>query len=225
MESFTYFEFIKNELINTNNHLVQEGLINSVSHTIFTEKLTNLLNKYNIIFNINKNSDSVKLDIQLKKNKFLYDELQSLLNLCGYYISKWLDQNNIENKSGIDIKSFMNNNKMIIFFNKKFDFEETGIKVYMYHVTETKYKDNILNFGLKPKSKRKIENHPDRIYLFDSIDDAIDFSKNIKESVILKVDMRIINKIKLYSDPKYPNYDAFYTYDNIPNFALSEIKI
>ena len=32
-------------------------------------------------------------------------------------------------------------------------------------------------------------------------------------------------EIKLYSDHKYPNYDAFYTYDNIPNFALSEINL
>ena len=66
MENLTYFDFIKNELINSNNHLVKEGLITSVSHTIFSEKLINLLNKYNITFNITKEPSSVKIELSLK---------------------------------------------------------------------------------------------------------------------------------------------------------------
>ena len=86
---------------------------------------------------------------------------------------------------------------------------------------------------MKIKSKKKIEYHPERIYLFDSLEDAkfyadeiklgVDFMAKEIKPVIIKVDMRIVKNIKLYIDPKYPGKDAYYTYDNISFMALKEI--
>jgi len=224
MKSLTYDNFLIDKLLKDNNDIIKEGLIISVSYTIFAEKMSDLLNRYNIIFSITTNSDAVKLELQVKKDKKLYDEFYSLLNLTGYYISLWYDDNNEKHISGIDVSSYMNNKNLIIYFNKKYDFEDNGIKIYMYHVTEWNHRNSILQKGIVSKSGKQIDNHPERIYLFDSLDDAKSFSENLIKPIIFKVDMRLVNKIKLYIDPKFPNIDSFYTYDNIPKTSLTEIK-
>jgi hypothetical protein len=230
----SFYGFLARQAISKYNHLINEGLINSVSYTIFEEKLRDLLNKYEIEFEINRLPEYIKLDIVVKKNKFLYNDLISLLNLCGYYISTYVGDDEKEEKT-LDIYAYMNNKSLTIFFNKKYDFEESGIKVFMYHVTDSSLKNKILKDGLVAKSKKKIENHPERIYLFDSLNDAKEFAEEIRTNlgvdfmskeikpIILKVDMRIVKNIKLYTDPKYPNKDAYYTYDNISFMALKEI--
>ena len=119
---------------------------------------------------------------------------------------------------------YMNNKNLIIYFNKKYDFEDNGIKIYMYHVTEWNHEGSILQKGIVPKSQKQIDNHPERIYLFDSLDDAKSFSVNLIKPIIFKVDMRLVNKIKLYIDPKFPNIDSFYTYDNIPKISLTKVE-
>ena len=52
----------------------------------------------------------------------------------------------------------MNNKNLTIYFNKKYDFQDSGIKVFMYHVTDSRLKNKILKDGLISKSKKKIEN-------------------------------------------------------------------
>jgi len=224
MKSLTYDNFLIDKLLKDNNDIIKEGLIMSVSYTVFTDKMTDLLNKYDIIFLIIKNSDAVKLELQVKKDKKLYDEFHSLLNLTGYYISLWYDDNNEKHISGIDVSSYINNKKLIIYFNKKYDFEDNGIKIYMYHVTEWSHEGSILRKGIFSKSQKQIDNHPERIYLFDSLDDAKSFSVNFDKPIIFKIDMRLVNKIKLYTDPKFPNIDSFYTYDNIPKISLTKLE-
>jgi len=224
MKSLTYDNFLIDKLLKDNNEIIKEGLIMSVSYTIFTEKMSDLLNKHNLKFSITKNPDAVKLELQVKKDKKLYDEIYSLLNLTGYYISLWYDDNNDKHISGIDVSSYMNNKNLIIYFNKKYDFEDNGIKIYMYHVTEWNHKGSILQKGIVLKSKKQIDNHPERIYLFDSLDDAKSFSVNFIKPIIFRIDMRLVNKIKLYTDPKFPNIDSFYTYDNIPKISLTEVE-
>lgn len=120
--------------------------------------------------------------------------------------------------------------KTIFFiFNKRFDFEDKGIKTKLYHLTNKKYLSKIKNKGLIPKSKKIIDNHPDRIYLFDSIDNLENFYENIKhfnnnyESIKLEINVKSLPKLKLYKDVKFPNYDAYYTYDNIPPYSIKII--
>ena len=169
-----------------------------------------------------------------EKNKKFFDDLYSFLNLSGYYISKYKTNNDDKFKNtNLDIKTYFDKNvsELSITFNKKFDFGDNGIKSKLYHITDQKYKDKISDFGLSIKSKKLIENHPDRIYLFDDInhiDTFIEQRKVYDENfvpLILQIDVKLCNKIKLYVDPKFPTADAFYTYDFIPPMAITEIKM
>jgi len=49
------------------------------------------------------------------------------------------------------------------------DTESVGSKI-IYHISYKEYQDKILSIGLVPKSSKKRENHPDRIYLCFSED-------------------------------------------------------
>ena len=139
MEEGTFYWFLTRKIINENEHLVNEGLINSISYTIFEERLRNLLNKYKLEFEINRLPEYIKLDLLVKKNKYFYNDLISLLNLCGYYISMYVGNDGKEEKI-LDIYAYMNNKTLTIYFNKKYDFEDSGIKIFMYHVTNSRLK-------------------------------------------------------------------------------------
>jgi len=78
---------------------------------------------------------------------------------------------------------------------------------------------------LYPKSKKRISDHPERIYLFDDCDETenllkvlklSDLKNNINESyILLEINCTTI-KLILHSDPNYKI--GYFTYDNInPN--------
>ena len=81
-----------------------------------------------------------------------------------------------------------------------------------YHATERSVLPKILKNGLIPKSKG---NFPERIYLGKSLNDIKDMVEgNLKDMVILKVDVSNVKLFKLYRDQR--NSTAVFTYDNIP---------
>jgi hypothetical protein len=214
-----------------NSSLVCDGLIYSYSHSKFSEKLTNILNKYGIRdYEIIVSDEGVFLtNFKPIKDKYLFSEIIRLLNLSGYYISSYKNDNKLITSSlGVDI--FMNSTKLDIVFNKNFDFEDTGIKLILYHVTDFKFINKIKKQGLIVKSNKMLDNHPERIYLFDSINDMEGFiiNKSFYEKdfnpVRLKIDVKTLPKLKLYKDPKYPSIDAYYTYDNIPSYSINIIN-
>jgi hypothetical protein len=214
---------------------LKEGLIFSFTYTKFKSKLEDLLDKYKLYCNINIRNDGIFANITLNnKSKNFYDDFYSLLNLTGYYISGYKKNSDIDyKKSNIDITEYFSSNfyNIDIIFNKKFDFEDRGIKSKLFHVTEEKYRNKIAEEGLKPKSKKAIDNQPERVYFFDDIKNVNSYIEE-KESIestfkplILEIDVKLCNKLRLHTDPKYPNVDAFYTYDNISPIAISEYGI
>jgi len=218
-----------------NNDLIQEGLIKSWEYSDLEKHLEKLLNKYEIL-----NSNTLITDIGLKlfierteMNNNFFDDLLKLLNLSGYYISNYFidrnDENDIEEK-GVPSKAelFSKYYSIKITLNKRFDTKGNGIPIKMYHVTETQYIDSIEKNGIKPISKNKIEQHPDRIYLFDNLISANFYKSNLEERfnqynyLILEIDTKLINNIILHKDPKFGDTDfgAFYTYSSISPFAI-----
>lgn len=229
-------------LSNFNYELLKEGLIKSCEYDFSIDKINNLINKYNLIgickmyiikdriyFEINDDDTN-------KKKKF-FSEFLILLNNIGYFISNYKINNKIENNA-IDLLTFINNKSVIVYLNKKFDNESVNIPEFLFHVTEEQYIERIRRYGLINKSKKYIENHPERIYFFDNINSCyeyIDF-KQILNPIILKIDVKTLNKlklnffnkekenIKLHIDPKYqPFINAYYTYDNIPPYSIIEM--
>ena len=226
------FNQFKEAFENKNEHLIQEGLIYSFSYSKFKEKLNDILTKYKIEeYDLIQSEDGIFL-INFKpiKNINLYNDIISLLNISGYYISSYKKDNNETEYLNLNINIFMNSEKLNIVFNKNFDFEDTGIKLFLYHVTDEKHINKIKQIGLTPKSNKMIDNHPDRIYLFESVDDINSFISNKSyyvedfNPVKLKINIKSLPKIKLYKDPKYTNIDAYYTYDNIPSYSIKIIN-
>jgi RNA:NAD 2'-phosphotransferase (TPT1/KptA family) len=84
----------------------------------------------------------------------------------------------------------------------------------LYHATLKKNKNNIIKYGLIPKSNSKLSNHPDRIYLTDNYKMSYLFGFNFNEPfIILEIDTNNLN-IELYRDINAVN-NSYYTLDNI----------
>ncbi len=247
----TYSKFI--ELTNNfkiqdfPSELVNEGLIRSFDYNIFVDKLNKLFKKYGKTVLIEQSHQGVLITFENHVfNKHLYTELLSLLNVCGYVMSyyyyEYFDFDKVKiGKAGE--KEIFNKKYDLMMINiiKKYDIENyKGLPEYLYHVTEKKYLEKILKKGLIPKAKNKIEEHPERIYFTDTIDGAEDFREiledrlnlNFDDIIILKINTKLLNKIKLYYDPtffeteyEYENnlYKAFYTYDNISPYSIEII--
>lgn len=206
--------------------LIKEGLIQSWEY----DKILSILEKK---FNVKCNLTDFCLEIIFDRadiTKDITDNLTQILNLSGYYISNYYIDNNKE-KGSLSLKEwFSNYNQIKLQLNKKFDSDSNGIPLKMYHVTKKENIDRIKKQGLKPVSNSKIEKHPDRIYLFDNIESASYYKNDLIEMynlndidvIILEIDTRLINKIKLYEDPKFcgENWGAYYTYSNISPFSI-----
>jgi hypothetical protein len=225
-----------------NYDLLKEGLIKSSEYSITIDKINDLINKHNLngmckMYVIN---DRILVEINdnniNNKVKFFNDFLK-LLDVTGYFVSNYKINNQLINQN-IDLQTFTNNSIVIIYLNKKFDSEAGVIPEFLYHVTEEKYIDRIRRYGLINKSKQYIENHPERIYFFENINNCLEYIdfKQIINPIILKIDVKTLNnlkikniigdeveRIKLYNDPKYQPINAYYSYDNIPPYSIVEI--
>jgi uncharacterized protein YutD len=206
---------------------LNEGLIKSWTNEQFIRSFSRILEKFDVKFDYDideeylsvlihiHNMDSIKDDNRTK----LYQEIENILKLSGFYSVRTLKE-----KDFINIKS----NKPTLEFIKKFT-PLTDVPRYLYHVSHPQFKEKILKNGLVPKSKRLIEDHPDRIYFTDNIKDSKSFAKlkyefteldEYIEYIIFKVDTSDLD-LKMYIDGlKTPGSNMIFTYDNIPPSAL-----
>ena len=120
-----------------------------------------------------------------------------------------------------------------ITYESKYDIENILPKK-LYHLSIQEYNKSILKSGLIPKSKSKLSNHLDRIYVCTNIKDCY----NLIDRMKLYYSNRIINNrkdkvnykwiiyeidtngldIKLFKDPNYS--DGYYIIDNISNESI-----
>jgi len=156
-----------------------------------------------------------------------FKDIMKLVQLCGWFPSnisinqEWnifVDKNIYSNINGISIEP----TKDIIIKNKP--------KV-LYHVSDSIYDKKIFKIGLIPKSKFKLSNHPDRIYLTDSLDVAkelksvfdkmlLDSGSN-RENTIWIVDSDGI--VVLFSDINLRD-GGFYVMSNISPNNITKLK-
>lgn len=220
-----------NDLYCFDDNLMKEGLIRSWDNDIFIKFLDKILRTFdNTSYNIEIDSETVILRIfnfdilhkGLKKK--LYEEIKKLLNQSGYYVSGKYEL----------VKFIENSEKYLeLEFNMKFN-SENGIPSILYHITYKRFINKIKDIGLVTKSNKSIDNHPDRIYFTDNIKDAIKFAKSkyllfkddeYSDYIILEIDTKKLNKIKIYNDPlRIPNTNMYYTYDNIPSYSINDIN-
>lgn len=178
-------------------------------------------------------------DIKKRDAEFIL----SLIGNYGYFVSEFLINrigDKFDEKTFIEIY-FHNREKIDIIFyiEAKFDITVKNIPQLLYHSTLTEYLKNILENGLFPKTKNKISTHPPRIYLSNSIPNAIVFSrfakaKHFKEMTILEIDTTKIKQtssyngelidFKLYNDPNYKG-KGYYTLNNIHKNTIKNTGI
>jgi len=203
---------------------IKEGLIKSFEYDKVINLMNNLFSKYNIHFNYTL--DDYSLSIKMNRKDFIYckyflEKFEKLITVSGYHISN-TNIDGVLHIGMIDNKTLYSNYSDITFMlNKKYDTEMEGIPVYLYHVTDEKTFDKINKSGLNPKTMNRIENHPERVYLFTNLESAeyycneLSNNFNIKDLLILKIDTRIVNKLILRYDPKFggdkTDFGAVYT--------------
>ena len=239
-----------NDLLILESNL-NEGLI--LTHDIYDsiKILETILSKW---FFHDISTSNNKINIILGDGFFNVDtflEFQILITNLGYYVSSMEVTNNMNMSNILKIDDFKErylDNDILKRFTKyditlepKYDIKHTLKSNILYHVTEEKYLDRILKYGLVPKSKNTKTFHPDRIYFVYNIDDAqtyinsknlfyktnISLSKQPNRSkfkeikfIILKVELPINNDIIFYDDPNFKG-KGIYTYENIDKKFIS----
>lgn len=142
------------------------------------------------------------------------DYIIKYLDNMGYYLADFYSPN-----LGFLGGKYKGDDWTHVEFNAKYDMEYHPNNEFVYHVTDAKYVPKILKNGLIPKSKNKMNPHPDRIYLTDNIESLNAITNEfviggyIENPVQLKISCRRLY-IKYMSDPKFNG--GFYTTQNIP---------
>jgi hypothetical protein len=196
-----------------------EGLI--YTHPI--DKSTNILKKKFPEFIIEIEEDG-EIYIENQPPQKLQKYLPIITNL-GYFISKLT----INGKEWI--KEYNEETKPIAFIlEAKYD-HQVQIPDILYHASPIRFKDKIIKTGLTPKTGNKLSNHPDRIYLTDDLEKAINFGNYLIEQEnndwykngfsIYSVKGSGISK--LYSDINLRE-GGYYTLNNIKKENINLIK-
>jgi len=198
---------------------IVEGLI----HTYPIDKSVNILKRRFPELKIEVEDDG-EIYIENQPPQKLEKYIPIITNL-GYFISK-LTINGQE-----WIKDFNNDTKPIAFIlEAKYDYE-VEIPETLYHASPIKFRDKIVKFGLTPRTGNKLSNHPERIYLTDDLNKAIDFGNYLIEEedsewykngyCVYSVKGTGISK--LYSDVNF-RQGGFYTLNNIKSENIKLIK-
>lgn len=218
--------------------MLKEGLI--LSHDI---------TKYKSIIMTKLDQLGVKYDMEvidrLEFDLTLYDPVEDIIDILnhdsftiGYYPSYcWITLDN-GMKNNFKWSKFKYNKKISILKIKyESKYEEGQYKNtiicpnILYHLTHQDNKINILKKGIYPKSKNRRSDHPERIYLFDEVENYssilkfLKFSDDIddiyKDYMLIKIDCSK-DKLILHTDPRYRL--GWFTYDNINPLNIEIIE-
>lgn len=219
-----YQEFIQEKKLN-------EGLIKSVSLSIFKNKLNDLLKDIN--HEIETKNDMVQLYLDFTNlNKYnIYKKILSLSNILGYYIIRIKNNNDIlEKPLFYDAKNF---EKCKIFFVKNNDEELNDIK-YLYHLTlKDIWENNISKNGIKPKESYMVaQNDKSKIYLtteinYNFINEKINyyldqgFDKYYDIYNWVSIEIIKTNNMRIFKDIKMNN--SYYTLEPIPKSSINKV--
>ena len=219
---------------------LKEGLIFTYDLDLLIDTLPKL-SKLKI--SINKESE-YKFNIEINTCDIISSYMVKLINYCinlyGYFPTKYVftlkngmsntkkwNSRAFENEVVKSTTAYNNYSKLQLFFeSKKPDFVK-NLNV-VYHYTTKKYLAKILAKGLIVKSKNRLLNHLERIYVFSDLKIKDTILKNLKKSdllnnikneyVLLQIDTTS-KPIFFRIDPEY--VDGYFTTDNIPKELIT----
>lgn len=231
-------EILKGILRDPFNGEIYEGLIKTTKLSQAMDVLSRQLNNYpelDLVDNPKTNEIIVGFKpeyMDVKYSKYTdqtYDpkisNLLKLVNNLGYFpsiikfeLNNQPEQYNIRYNSK-DFRQLIDEKEptyLIFVFEPKYD-DVIEPPNYVYHITDSKFIDNIKSIGLKPKTLSKRSSHPERIYFSlnknanNKLWEKIKY--HIKNGILLTIDTTELNNT-FYSDPNFKNL-GIYTYENI----------
>jgi hypothetical protein len=199
------------------NEIIIEGLIKTQP----IEKSINIIKRRFPYLKIENGRDYG--EIYIEGDFGILENYLPLINNLGYYISfLTLDGNNW-------IKKYDNNTiPLSLYLEPKYDLIIEDVPKVLFHTTPIKYSKNILKIGLIQKSKSKLSNHPERIYLTCDINYSKDYGDYIISNKI-DVDYSVFAiyttglNLTLYRDIN-SDKNAFYILQNISPKNIKQIK-
>lgn len=218
------------------------SLYNSIQeHQLINEFITKTIDRGKTIKEFNKRfqniriflKDKNKVEIEItNSNKSELDKIEKFMDSFGWYPSWSTLQKGIHVGHKYNRREIENANILVyvdVTFEPKYDFKLEIEQNFIYHVTPDILWVHIQSYGLTPKTKAKITNHPERIYFVLENDENIktliinlfnklsEKSKSlIKKYYILKIDIsKLKDKINFYEDPNYIE-KGVWAYQNVP---------
>lgn len=219
------------------SNLLKEGLIRTHDINKYQRILTDYIDSLNIKYSINI-VDKLKFYVELQTNNLnVVESVNHQSYTLGYFPSEYKVTllNGMSNKFKELNFNFQNISSVEVSYESKY---EDGLYTNniicpnkLYHLSKSKNWDSIDKNGLYPKSKNRVSVHPERIYLFDDINNYIPLLNRLKLSDGIngfnyKYDLLEIDtsgdKLILHTDPNYRF--GYFTYDNISPNIINRIK-
>jgi len=211
-----YLEFVEQ---------LKEGLITTHDITKYSSIITDFLDQINIKHSIDI-IDKLEFKLIIETNDM--DLIEVINHNCytlGYFPSYyWITLSNDMKNGFKEINTLPINTKNVsIKYEGKYEeglYKNTVIcPDKLYHLSYQENKEGILKKGIYPKSKKRLSNHPERIYLFDDLNNYNVLLKQLKISDNTKKEYLLLeincsdSKLFLHTDPNYRI--GYFTYDNI----------
>lgn len=216
---------------------IKDGLITTHNIIIYSKILTNYLDNFNIKHTI-KIVDKLNFYLEIYTNDInILKGINHQALTLGYFPSIY--KVTLSNGSTNRLKNIPNmNNVSIIEINYEAKYEDGLYKNdiicpdKLYHLSYDDNNKSIMMKGLYPKSKSRLSIHPERIYLFEDLNNYKILLNNLKLSdgmngnynkkySLYEIDC-IDDILILHTDPNYRF--GYFTYDNITPNKINRIK-
>jgi len=205
--------------------LVEEGLVRTYPFEWVVKYIQRNANHDFISFSAQE--DIKQFIVKIKKKSPSIKTLKHAMDVFGYFCS---------------FEKIINGVVMMQ-FEPKFDEYIKGSEFRkkrgntFFHVSPIRYADKILKNGLVPKSKNQFLVYPDRVHLIynDGNKDnpqmmadmlyTVDRNQyNNGEYALFGISLKGLNNVKFYRDWNVEDFDAYFTYENIPPQNIKFIK-
>lgn len=218
--------------------ICEEQLITEFLYTVDSHKVVPIIEKEFgneiklSIFN-SKGSDIIfaKTFVPLKD---VADRLIEKMNIYGYFIAGVSNGFKLEKYNDLP-EGWINRSDLTMKFDPKYNTEYTP-KGKIYHLTPDVNYRKIKLLGLTPKTQGKISDHPGRIYLYEELYEGNDnvnlvtelwdkykYKKIVEFMYLLEIDLSKLKDHKFFVDPNFSMGNAFWTFQNIPPYAITYI--
>jgi hypothetical protein len=217
---------------------LKEGLITTHDITIYNKVIINYLDSLNFKSNL-KVVDKLNFFLTIFNNlsESNIEMINNYIYNLGYFPSTYMVTltNGMKNRIKY-LKDIKFNNIQSVEINYEAKYSDGLYKNdiicpdKLYHLTYSDNWNSIVKKGIYPKSKKRLSVHPERIYLFDNINDYKSLLNNLKlsdsmNSMNKKYDLLEIDssddKFILHTDPNYRM--GYFTYDSISPKLITKI--